>query len=686
MPKLQQPVRVCQFGQLSVRWGLGWVCLLGLWLTGCNPQQTTSPSITLVPLLPTRTAEVSYPVLLEATAAMAYPAPGTLSPTLTSSITPRPSPTAPSPLFLSPTAYPTPAVTNLAPGELAPRLTSSLSIQTAAKLSHLTGWPNGWRDDCGAYVWLDEQHLLLQPVTSGYDEEAPVSYGWPVVINLANGQTWLPVSSGPTMSCRRAIWSEPFKKLLGFEEGETRLYDLDGNVIRRFTGGGAEGLLSPSGRRLVTGSLLLDLQTDAVQQTGVSVPGNWFGLPAWAPDETRIFKCCFGYANFETGQYITFTLGLENVGHGCSPRGCISSTWIDAQRVMVADNFGGPGVPMVSQPIIDPEAQTYLNPWPETDLLDCPGELQLLPNGQYSLVACRNQVYWKNLQTLATYSATAPVKLAGWTPDSQFLLLARDYAENTRIGKYFLQPVAGGAEFPLSAQPINAPVWKDSVAFFLTEPADALVRFDPRRPLSQTLPLPQTVSGSMFWSSADDYVALIDQTYRSLTVLTAADGTVKQITLTQPITATAYPSSTGWGFLGADRQSFTLVEAATGSMRLVELAQPVGSAIVWQSGDRLNWVSADGCTLVRLDLITGAMGQTTFPAPLYQVFPQPDHPGALVQAIEGSVWWVPDLAVGRAEKIEIAAPAVRQVKWSPAGTQVAFISVAEIYIFSVAPG
>lgn len=58
----------------------------------------------------------------------------------------------------------------------------------------------------------------------------------------------------------------------------------------------------------------------------------------------------------------------------------------------------------------------------------------------------------------------------------------------------------------------------------------------------------------------------------------------------------------------------------------------------------------------------------------------------VVVAGEGSLWWAPEPGVGRVEQLTASLPEARQVRWSPGGTRLAFVSGTDFYVVTVRPG
>lgn len=574
-------------------------------------------------------------------------------------------------------------------------LISSMKLQSLEEtnghlLQRLTGWVNGWRGDCGSYTWTDDAHLLLYPVTGEYESFGTYQQSLPAVLGLESGRIWLPVTSGPTEDCNRAFWSEQFGKLIALQEKETQQLDLEGNVIQHFPGGDATGILSPSGQRLVTGSILIDLKTNEVQ-TGVSMPGDWFGAPAWSSDETRIFRCCFGYANFKTNKYTRFNLDIEQVGRGLAGDG-ISSQWINDSRVMVLYDFYGPAG-FVWDPLIDPESQTYVNVWvPGWGLGDvrCSFDPSFAPNGLFMAVPCQDEIYWIDLQTLVTHTVRGEFHFVNWSPDSQFLLLAHGYDPDTTRGEYFLQPITGKDSIPLSGGPTVAPVWKGANLFFLDDQQQTLISSEPTTNTARRISLPKAVMPKMFWCPRDECVTFVSQDSRALILLEMGTYVPTLIPLTQPISPIAYrspqdqysvsPEGPYQIFPGSDKRSWTVLNVRASSTRFVPLEQPIGSTVFWQTAELLSWLTEDNYTLLTLDIATGEVQQVSFHQPVTQLIQKPQDKGLVALAADGSLWWVPDLGSDQAEQLTPPLPGVRDVRWSPSGSRLAFISGSDVYL------
>jgi hypothetical protein len=286
------------------------------------------------------------------------------SPTRTVRPTPTVRPTSP-PL---PTLMPT-----LDPAIASDRVRTSITLEittglSAHPLQRVTGWQNGLRSSgyCsdGPYRWLDNGHLLIYPVTGEVADMGVGEYALPFIIDLNGGQAWQPASNGPTAGCDRPLWSEPLQLLVAADRAETFLYAPDGKVFRRYAGGNEPydmtTYLSPSERRVLIGSTWRDLETGQAVNVGKGWGKHVYAL-AWSSDESKLFKCCFLYADARTGQVKSFQPGqLSPVGRGGPGPGSsgIGSHWVLSDtRVMVDYDFYGEKGRVT--PLIDPVAETY---------------------------------------------------------------------------------------------------------------------------------------------------------------------------------------------------------------------------------------------------------------------------------------------------------------------------------------
>ncbi|MDY6876294.1 MAG: hypothetical protein SWK90_08855 [Chloroflexota bacterium] len=441
-------------------------------------------------------------------------------------------------------------------------------------LRRVTGWEYGLRSsDYGRpYRWLNSTHLLLFPLVGEQEDEmfGAVERTLPVVVDLNSGAAWLPALNRD--SYPKPIWSDALQVLIVAQEGEILLLSADGHAVQRYPDstppdiGIATLHLSPSGRRLLVGFVWHDLETGQI--VDFSGQHKWtMGNPGWSSDETRLFDCCFGYGDAQTGQYGYFELGeLHQVGRSgpFEDFGSLSSRWVlsDTRVLVEWDFFESDEYGVI--PLIDPLSQTY------EDVRVLAGmstdaacrTLKIAPDGGSLLVRCQTKSYLVDLHTFFTQSITDDLSFDSWSPDSQFVLLVRNLDWETQRGEYWLLPATGGDLHPVAGTWVVAPVWS--------------------------------------------------------------------------------PQGRSLAFLAGDARTLAVLDAETWMTRQVPLP---GSA-------------------------TG-------------IFWNPQGGSLAVQSADGSLWWIPDPAVDHAKQLTPPLPMIRDVRWSPDGERLAFVSATDLYVVDV---
>jgi hypothetical protein len=624
--------------------------LLALLLAACSERSLPRPEIAPPAVMPGKPLPPEMPTLEERVVTLF-----TATPSLAEPFPSGPSATP----YPVPTAYPPLPISQI-PIELLPeKVITALRVEPAGDLQRITGWSNGWRSEdrpsCPSFVWMDEDRLLLFPTTGEFENFAMYPETLPIVVDLEQESFWLPVEGGPTSTCLRAYWSAEHQVLAAFGEGETFLYDVTGRLTHTFRGGAAYGVVSPSGRRVLTGSLLIDLEQKTAL-SGVKSLGDRFGDIAWSPDETRVFRCCFSLFDFSTRKGSEFNLGLLPEGRGCGLDGCISSTWISSDLVRVDWDFGFDGKDgFIDRPLINPVEQTYYDTLPANAPPSCEYGLRVFsPDNRFSAAACEGQIYWLDLKSeeIFTSSAREEISLWSWSPDSRYLLAATYTAWQKQAAHYYVLPAAGGAAVGVHRQAVYPPTWRGDALFFVTGDHGSLASFQPETGAGQEITLPQPAHPSLYWLEAEGEAPVV-------------------------------------ALLGQDERSFILVNVEKGSALSIALDQPISQTVRWenepirQEQDRLIWVSQDGLSLLSLDMRTGEVRETRFETPVYAVFSRPGSLETIAQGVDGSLWWAPDPALGRSDLLGASLPDVRHVRWSPSGRQVAFISLADLWIMSL---
>ena len=182
----------------------------------------------------------------------------------------------------------------------------------------IVGWNLGfggglWQGSCSGYYWLDTNHMLLYPATG--QTSGPDGYfaginvvPQPVIINIESGATWLPpvnTSSRPT--CNRVYWSQELGVLITSETNNdistVSTYTYDGYRLASYPGSLWD--VSPSGKKIfVSDNQIIDLETNKKINLNWSLEDYQEQILSdlfWASDETRIYRCCYFYADLITG-------------------------------------------------------------------------------------------------------------------------------------------------------------------------------------------------------------------------------------------------------------------------------------------------------------------------------------------------------------------------------------------------
>ncbi|MBM2850042.1 MAG: hypothetical protein HW418_2984, partial [Anaerolineales bacterium] len=399
----------------------------------------------------------------------AYPPPPTLPPSPSPTFGPSPTPSP------TPTPYPTyppppTLIPTLDPTALPDQLRATLTLRTEAEmnghsLQKVTGWEFGFRSSnyCadGPYRWLDDEHLLLYPVTGQLEGMGISEYTLPAVMNLKEGQTWLPPTNGPTPGCDSPLWSEALQTLIATTAQEVVLLKPDGTVAQHFAGGVPlyySSYLSPSGRRLVTGLVWRDLETGQTADfSGQHDFGKNEGVisnPGWSSDETRLFMCCFYYADASAGQFSSLPIttlqlpGMDGPGPGSlgsRNRWVLNDSRVVIERTLIeGDQYTGIPPAHGVLPLIDPVTQAYSDMRLLGSLgadTNCGGP-RVAPDGEHIFANCSkasdltSSWYLINLRTFITQTLPAGWGFVNWAPDGQFILLARNYNSETQSSEY----------------------------------------------------------------------------------------------------------------------------------------------------------------------------------------------------------------------------------------------------------
>jgi len=230
--------------------------------------------------------------------------------------------------IVTPTPRPTYALPTLIltidPALLPELLSNALSIQTldinGNNTKRITGWDLGFAQwYCGGHHWLDANHILIYPASG--EEQWGEGGGsrfriasQPIVVNLDKSTFWAPPLSQPgtPSNCGRVDWSSKLKILITWvtngDASTVSTYTYDGTKLAKYPG--ELSSISPSGTKiLITENTLIDLQTNKKTNLNWSFenyyePISWGHY--WTSDETRIYRCCYFYADLVNGKSFRF--------------------------------------------------------------------------------------------------------------------------------------------------------------------------------------------------------------------------------------------------------------------------------------------------------------------------------------------------------------------------------------------
>ncbi|MBM2851103.1 MAG: hypothetical protein HW418_4045, partial [Anaerolineales bacterium] len=97
----------------------------------------------------------------------------------------------------------------------------------------------------------------------------------------------------------------------------------------------------------------------------------------------------------------------------------------------------------------------------------------------------------------------------------------------------------------------------------------------------------------------------------------------------------------------------------------------------------LAYMTEDGRAVITLEPATRASRLTLLPQSSTSVIWGPHSDQFAVLAGDGSLWWIPNPGADYVEQITLPLPNVRDVRWSPSGTHLAFVSGMDVYVVRV---
>ncbi len=510
---------------------------VGLFLTACG--QSVTPTASPIPsVTATSTAKIT-------------PLPSTTpSPTITPTDRPE---------YVPPTLIPT-----IDPTLVPEMLSKAFSVQTIEgmnghKMRQITGWEYGlgggvfyggtWYARCQGYQWLDTNHVLLYPeagqqVTSYGDGSTMVTSTIPqlLVMNLDHGTGWV-LEKATSGTCNRVYWSQELKMLITDEfEGENSIvsiYTYDGYRLSSYPGSLWD--VSPSGTKiLISEDTLIDLKTNKTIKLSWSLEDYYephLSDLYWTyPDETRVYRCCYFYADLTTGVNHRFKRSdfQDAAGNHLEPIGLWfhQGEWVLDNKYFLVHWLAVDDGPVRYQPLFDPATKRFYDLW---ELAEIPRYLTWTYNEtshdrNYVLIVGWESSYLVNLVTFEAqhlpYNDPYTDTEADWSADSKFVWFETHVYSGNESSEFQILSIADGQLSPIPVTPLPAPHhwWHPTVAsvFYPAADKDALIFLDAStmdyRELPFTLPKPLNTDSTVAWSPNGDKLALI-----------AGDGSVWQV-------------------------------------------------------------------------------------------------------------------------------------------------------------
>jgi hypothetical protein len=364
----------------------------------------------------------------------------------------------------------------------------------------------------------------------------------PVFINLKSGNFWLrPLSSTSTYewSCNRVYWSRELGILINQEihsssyasqEGITT-YTFDGQEIARYWGKILD--VSPSGMKiLVEDDTIIDLRNNKISDLAWYMDYD-LAMPFssklyWSSDETRVYRCCFYYADLRADKSYNFEWsdmrGADGKPVSFSMHPHVDGQWVrnDTYFLVKWDywtvSYGDP------IPLFNPTEMKYY------DLAEMAGISPSLtsnatyavsPDGMYVWIKSASEAdgiirsFLVNLATFETVAYDITAMDFSWSPDSKFAWLnTQSSPEEPSQSNYLLSISSKKLE---SIDYGSVPPWRPADHIFAYASGDKLKIMDVQTKSIREVSLSTTFQG-VVWSPKGDRIALI-----------ADDGSVWQV-------------------------------------------------------------------------------------------------------------------------------------------------------------
>lgn len=380
------------------------------------------------------------------------------------------------------------------------QLQEAISIQSIAGLGprevkQISGWAYGFAgngiEHCDGYDWLDNDHLLLYPRTGQtmqpIDGESSVVdvVSQPVVLNLNRGTVWLPpVNTQLSQPCTRVYWSPELALFITSENqnniATVSMYTYDGYRLSSYPGNIQQ--VSPSSTRiLLSDDTLIDLRTNRVIKFEWGQAGDQEQTSSdvyWTSTETRLYRCCYFYADLETGTSHHFeessfrdAEGNPLVYSGIQP---YRGRWVRNNTFFLTQWSQEDDGDIRYLPMFDPVTKVFYDVRKMAGIPEdwISYQTSVSPDGTYAWIAGGDGSYLVTLFTFATqYFPGREYFDIDWSPNSRFAWLQNAPDKATQ---YHILSAADKVLIPLPRPPAaNADLhwWHpiDSLVAYTTE-------------------------------------------------------------------------------------------------------------------------------------------------------------------------------------------------------------------------
>lgn len=515
------------------------ILALGMLISACGQALQGTPTPGMISSTPALTPSQTPTAPIESTPTqfdpLSIPLPTLAFPDGTNILFPTPDPRIP-------TLLPT-----IDPKLVSDLLRKSISIQTLTGINghnvqRITGWDNGFRrsNQCNSFQWLDSNHLILYPRTGEGKKPAMDSSvradlsSQHVVINLTNGNLWLRPPSSVTIyewDCDSIYWSRELGIIINQQEYATTfgplqkavfIYTLDGQKVAEYWG---EILgVSPSGEKiLVDEDTIIDLRSNKVIDLAWHMNYDVGDSPTlyWSSDETRLYRCCFYYADLKTGnsydfrwselhgtdeKQLTIPMHPHQYGHWVRNGEYFLIEW-DYWTILYGDPI----------PMFSPSEKRYYDIGEIAEIPDSvvsTSTSEVSPDGTYVWIKGygddgQYHGFLVNLVNFKTVSFDNPGDYFVWSSDSKYILMSiHDWSSDT--GSFNILPAIGNILTPSPIELTTIPVWhpNDSVLAFLTEQNQMLTILNAKDISMNAQKLPSTFD-NLIWSPDGSLIALV---------------------------------------------------------------------------------------------------------------------------------------------------------------------------------